>query len=435
MSTEKLGVTVMELFAYNPYRILGIPVDSTQEEIDEVYNKLYAMAENDTISIYKSPFDFPSLPSFQRNTDSLNNAYSKLSGDVYRCFAFSESLYAVNLSQADISIQIANIDSYDKFLSCYMWLIINDPHIFYKNLWFKIAKHIDMLICANPEDWEKLFDHRFPQSVYTEDINSLKGFYNTFCEVILLPLKELVRGSLECMTASEILSNALFDGDISAFMSQLESSEKKVKRVGKKAPAMPEITNFSLVEEATKEETVPETEKVNLLEGIDEETNIYTDALNQMIKSNRARNQEIKSVDTSKVFGSGNLGKEEDVELTMSAVNSKTYDAKKLASPYEVVVDKNGDTNIDISDMLNPRINYTQKGAAQLRDNFNSAVNFEEVEKTKTHHKTMFIIKLTIFIIVLTTILCLGTVFQAELQEIVGKVIEAVKDIINDLKK
>lgn len=409
----------MELFAYNPYRIIGIPVDSTQEKIDEVYAQLMTMAENETISMYKSPFDFPSLPSFQRNTDSLNNAYSKLSGDVYRCFAFSESLYAVNLSQADISIQISNIDSYDKFLSCYMWLIINDPHISYKNLWFKIAKHIDMLICANPEDWERLFDHRFPQEVYKNDINSLKGFYNTFCEVVLLPLKELVRGSIECMTASEILSNALFDGDISAFMNQLESSEKKVKRVGKKAPAMPEIANVT-VEEEPEEETE---EKVNLLEDINEE-NIYTDALQQMIKSNRAKNQEIKSIDTSKVFGSGNLGKEEDVELTMSSVNTKTYDPKKLASPYEVVVDDNGDTNIDISDMLNPRINYSAKGVAQMRDNFSSDVNFDEVEKTKNHNKMMFIIKLTVFIIVMASILCLGTVFQDDISDFIGQILD-----------
>lgn len=419
LPAEKLGVTVMELFAYNPYRIIGIPVDSTQEKIDEVYAQLMTMAENETISMYKSPFDFPSLPSFQRNTDSLNNAYSKLSGDVYRCFAFSESLYAVNLSQADISIQISNIDSYDKFLSCYMWLIINDPHISYKNLWFKIAKHIDMLICANPEDWERLFDHRFPQEVYKNDINSLKGFYNTFCEVVLLPLKELVRGSIECMTASEILSNALFDGDISAFMNQLESSEKKVKRVGKKAPAMPEIANVTVEEEPEEESE----EKVNLLEDINEE-NIYTDALQQMIKSNRAKNQEIKSIDTSKVFGSGNLGKEEDVELTMSSVNTKTYDPKKLASPYEVVVDDNGDTNIDISDMLNPRINYSAKGVAQMRDNFSSDVNFDEVEKTKNHNKMMFIIKLTAFIIVMASILCLGTVFQDDISDFIGQILD-----------
>ena len=66
----------MELFAYNPYRILGIAVDSTQKEIDQTYHALLAMCENGTIDSYKSPFDFPSLPSFERNSDSLETAYT-----------------------------------------------------------------------------------------------------------------------------------------------------------------------------------------------------------------------------------------------------------------------------------------------------------------------------------------------------------------------
>ena len=411
MASDRLGVTVMELFAYNPYRIIGIPVDAPQDKIEEMYAALLNMCENNTISAYRSPFDFPSLPSFERNPDSLANAYSKLSGDVYRCFAFRESLYAVNLSHADISIQISNIDSYDKFLSCYMWLIINDPYITYKNLWFKISKHIDMLICSNPTEWENLFDHRFPKEVYTNDFDLIKGFYNTFCEVILLPLKELVKGSLDCMTASEILSNALFDGDVSTFMSEVENSERKVKRSGRKAPAMPAISNPTLVEEEDEEVE----EKVNLLEGIDEETNIYTDALNRMIKSNRARNQEIKSVDVNKVFGNGNLGKEEDVELTMSSVNSKVYDEKKLSSPYDMVDSDSGEMHVDISDMLNPRIDYTSKTIAQMRDNFSGGMPTENKEEEKTRRRTMFIIKLTIFIIVVTACVSLGIVFKEEI--------------------
>lgn len=424
MANEKLGVTVMELFVYNPYRIIGVPVDASAEKIDEIYKTLMAMCENETIATHKSPFDFPSLPPFQRNADSLASAYNKLSGDIYRCFAFSESLYAVNLSQADISIQISNIDSYDKFLSCYMWLITNDPNIYYKNLWFKIAKHIDTLICCNPEDWETLFDHRFPKEVYKSDFNSVKGFYNTFCEVILLPLKELVRGSLDCMTASEILSNALFDGDFSAFMSQVESSEKAVKKIGKKTPAMPEVSGVGLVESEMRRRAEEENEEdtVDLFEGIDEETNIYTDALNQMIKSNRARNQEIKSVDTSKVFGSGNLGKDEEVELSMSSVNKRVYDESKLASPYETYIDKNGNSNIDISDMLNPRINYSAKGMAQMRDTFSGANAGEyskEIELKKARNKNVFLIKLTIFIIFMVSCATLGYVFQDDISDFI----------------
>lgn len=410
----------MELFAYNPYRIIGIPVDSTWEKIDEVYSDLMTMCDNGTIAAYRSPYDFPSLPSFERNSDSLQTAYSKLSGDVYRCFAFSESLYAVNLSQADISIQISNIDSYDKFLSCYMWLIINDKRLTYKNLWFKVAKHIDMLICSLPDRWEELFDHRFPAEVYKDDINSLKGFYNTFCEVILLPLKELVRGSLDCMTASEVLSTALFDGDVTAFMSELEASEKKVKRTGKKAPEMPAVSGAS-PQLTFSEEKKEDIEPVNLLEGIDEE-NIYTDALHRMIQSNRARNQEIRSVDTSKVFGNGNLGKEEDVELTMDKVNSKVYDDSKLLSPYDTSAgsESAAQTNVDISDMLNPRINYSAKGIAQMRDNFSGGnTDDSAVQSEKVRRRNAFILKLTVFIIIVVTAVICGYTFREEIVDFI----------------
>lgn len=428
MANDRLGVTVMELFVYNPYRIIGIPVDANQEKIDEVYGSLRVMCENETIATYKSAFDFPSLPPFQRNLESLANAYTKLSGDIYRCFAFSESLYAVNLSRADISIQISNIDSYDKFLSCYMWLIINDTNISLKNLWFKIAKHIDMLICSNPEDWEELFDHRFPKDVYKNDMNSIKGFYNTFCEVILLPLKELVKGSLECMTASEILSNALFDGDFAAFMTQVENSEKIDRKKSKKAHGMLAVSSVGLVDEELERQNhveEPEEDTVDLLEGVSDEANIYTDALNQMIKSNRARNQEIKSVDTSKVFGSGNLGKEEDVELTMSSVNSRVYDESKLTSPYELYMSGNKEMKVDISDMLNPQLKVTTRGAAQMRDSFSGAEEYtKENQAKRAHKKNMFLIKLTIFLIVVVACASLGYVFKQEIIDFVKGIID-----------
>ena len=415
MATDKLGVTVMELFTYNPYRIIGVPVNAPQEKIDLVYQELMTMCENDTIASYRSPFDFPSLPPFERNAESLASAYSKLSGDVYRCFAFSESLYAVNLSYADISIQISNIDSYDKFLSCYTWLIINDPHLAYKNLWFKISKHVDMLICSEPENWEELFDRRFPKEVYENDMVTIKGFYTTFCEVILLPLKELVRGSLDCMTASEILSNALFDGDFEAFITELENSEKAIKRAGKKNPEMPSVSQNVVEENSGGNGADEKSGKVNLLENLHEETNIYTDALNQMIKNNRARNQEIKSVDTTKVFGNGNLGKDDNVELLMSSVNQKVYDPRKLASPYDTSIMSNGEMDVDISDMLNPRINYSNKGIAQMRDSFSGGMTAVEPDAKKVKKSLKFIIKLTIFIIIVTACVSLGYVYKDEI--------------------
>ncbi len=424
MATDKLGVTVMELFAYNPYRILGIAVDSTQKEIDQTYHALLAMCENGTIDSYKSPFDFPSLPSFERNSDSLETAYNKLSGDVYRCFAFSESLYAVNLSRADVEIQISNIDSYDKFLSCYMWLIINDRRLTYKNLWFKISRHIDSLICSTPDEWEILFDHRFPKEVYKDQIDILKGFYTTFSEIILLPMKELVKGSIDAVNASEILSIALFDGDVTAFMSELKTSEKKSKKViGRKAPQMPTIAGLDTLE-ATEESDEAKV-NVGLVESAtSDEENIYTEALNRMIKSNRAKNQEIKSVDTSKVFGGGNLGKEEEAELTMDKVNVKVYDEAKLYSPYDLDSPE-GPQNVDISDMLNPQISFSQKGIADIRDRFATGEDVaNDIVDAKLKRKGKALLKFTIFVIIVATLVTLGIVFWNDIVELVRSLLD-----------
>ena len=53
MATDKLGVTVMELFTYNPYRIIGVPVNAPQEKIDLVYQELMIPSlRTDRLSIF-----------------------------------------------------------------------------------------------------------------------------------------------------------------------------------------------------------------------------------------------------------------------------------------------------------------------------------------------------------------------------------------------
>lgn len=53
--------------------------------------------------------------------------------------------------------------------------------------------------------WKKYFDDRFPEEMIDTDLTVYKSFYKTFCEIILLPIKELVRGSMKCRTALDIL--------------------------------------------------------------------------------------------------------------------------------------------------------------------------------------------------------------------------------------
>lgn len=44
-------------------------------------------------------------------------------------------------------------------------------------------------------------------------MTALRSFYATFCDIILLPIKEMVRGSMKCRSAMEILKIAKVDVD------------------------------------------------------------------------------------------------------------------------------------------------------------------------------------------------------------------------------
>ncbi len=196
----------MELFACNPYRVLGVAVNASNSEITEKYNKLLSLAESGKAESYSSPFDFDSLPPFSRTADAIKTAYAKLASNGYRCFAYSDSDFTVALNIDDVALNLRDLRCYDCFLRCYMWLVINDREMEEHELWIQLATYIDKLITSSPDDWYKLFDNRFPAENSSNDKTLYKSFYTTFCEIILLPLKEMVRGSMRCKSATEILT-------------------------------------------------------------------------------------------------------------------------------------------------------------------------------------------------------------------------------------
>lgn len=405
---DRLGVTASELFANNPYRILGLPVNATQGEIEDRYETLCAMCENGTIDEFSSPYDSPHLPSMTRTIGEITSAKDKVLSNGYRAFAFADSVYAYDPSQTDVTIHIENIDCYDCFLSCYMWLVIHDKNIMFKSLWFKLAKYIDMLICSDPVEWMTLFDSRYPLDVYYDDIDTIKAFYSTFCEIILLPLKELVKGSMECQSAVEVLSVRMFenlgteDDDIRTLTEKAEEASKNVRKSGSRNPAMKGISLTEEYLEAQKSSVNDEIgsgEGISLVDNLDE-NNIYNETLMQMLKANKAKRQVIQELNTDVSFGNGNLGKDTDTHLTMQAVNRSTLDEKRLRSPYALDVtemtleEKYADVNIN--DMLNPTIPYSS-----VRDVFGATENtsFDDHMTAQRSGQKLFIIIIVLFII------------------------------------
>lgn len=205
MLNQKIGITANELFACNPYRVLGVPVDTAPKEIEKRYKEFLAAAEAGTSATLKTEFDFNSLPPFSRNASSLKTAYAKLASNGYRCFAYADSEFTVPLNIDDVALNLRDITCYDCFLRCYMWLVINDSEMEETELWIALAKYIDKLITTSPDKFERVFDHRFPAEMIDPQKSVFRLFYVTFSEIILLPLKEMVRGSMKCDTAMDIL--------------------------------------------------------------------------------------------------------------------------------------------------------------------------------------------------------------------------------------
>ena len=201
------------LFACNPFRVLGIAVDTPTADVTLTYKKLLDMAAKGDTADYETHYDFDFLPPFSRSEKDLKTAYAKIASNGYRCFAFSDPIFSASLNIDDVMLNLRDISCYDCFLRCYMWLITNDRDFEEPELWIPLCQYIDKMIMSSPEQWDKYFDHRFPQDMLDSSMSALRSFYATFCDIILLPIKEMVRGSMKCRTAMEILKIAKVDVD------------------------------------------------------------------------------------------------------------------------------------------------------------------------------------------------------------------------------
>ena len=74
MTRPSLGVTAMELFACNPFRVLGIAVDTPTADVTLTYKKLLDMAAKGDTADYETPYDFDFLPPFSRSEKDLKTA-------------------------------------------------------------------------------------------------------------------------------------------------------------------------------------------------------------------------------------------------------------------------------------------------------------------------------------------------------------------------
>lgn len=236
MTRPSLGITAMELFACNPFRVLGIAVDTPTADVTLTYKKLLDMAAKGDTADYETPYDFDFLPPFSRSEKDLKTAYAKIASNGYRCFAFSDPIFSASLNIDDVMLNLRDISCYDCFLRCYMWLITNDRDFEEPELWIPLCQYIDKMIMSSPEQWDKYFDHRFPQDMLDSSMSALRSFYATFCDIILLPIKEMVRGSMKCRSAMEILKIAKVD--VNEVFPDIDIPQANLPKRGEPAPKL-----------------------------------------------------------------------------------------------------------------------------------------------------------------------------------------------------
>lgn len=236
MLNQKMGITATELFACNPFRVLGVAVNTPQADIDKRYKEFLAAAGSGDTASLKTEFDFNSLPPISRDQAALRTAYAKLASNGYRCFAFSDSQFTVPLNIDDVALNLSDITCYDCFLRCYIWLVINDPQMEEKDLWIMLARYIDQLITSSPDKFEFYFDNRFPREMVDPQKSVYRSFYVTFCEIILLPLKEMVRGAMKCDTASGILK--LKNIDVNEAIEKIDIPQANKPKPGEPRPML-----------------------------------------------------------------------------------------------------------------------------------------------------------------------------------------------------
>ena len=236
MLNQKIGITATELFACNPFRVLGVAVNTPQADIDKRFKQFLAAASSGDTGSLKTEFDFNSLPPFSRDTAALRTAYAKLASNGYRCFAYADPQFTVPLNIDDVALNLRDISCYDCFLRCYMWLVINDPDMEEEELWILLAKYIDKLITASPDKFEYYFDNRFPAEMIDGAKSVYRSFYVTFSEIILLPLKEMVRGAMKCDTATDILT--LKGIDVKQEFQPIDIPQANTAKPGEPAPKL-----------------------------------------------------------------------------------------------------------------------------------------------------------------------------------------------------
>lgn len=401
MFTNTFITNGLTLFSQNPYRILGISCSASKSEITAAYEEIYKLVNLDTLDTLKNDFELVQLEKPDYSAGMLNIAYADISEIKHKVFAFNDKLYTMVFSINEITDMLEKINCYDEFLSCYLWLLLNDSDFKYKDLWSKLCNYIDMLIELPAMKWQEYFDNRFSIDDINENYECYKEFYEEFRGSILTPIKEIVKGSNNCDSAREVLFTAISNSRVSA-VNYDEELMKLANQVDQHA------SNSEIEDSYRKsiylldnEEEVAE-ESVSLVDlDYDDEDSVYRDIVQN---GELSKNYNMDAIDIEKSADAlgrntakvdyGNMDSLDSNIVTEKLVSPKMNNAKEMTG---IIADHNGVREVNEVPVMATNNSFN---SGSMKDQ--NAIMFErlqqEQKKNKQKSNIGFFIKLLIFL-------------------------------------
>lgn len=145
MGYDNLKKKICAYVLNNPYRILGVAANATEEEIDNAIDKIKKLIHLQAVDSYISKYNLNIDDKPDRTISTIQHAFMKIKEYKFKWFWVCDENICSNWTNPQY--RIANdLTSYDVFLVNYWYVLFFDPLFNQPSIWRKIFCFIDYLI-------------------------------------------------------------------------------------------------------------------------------------------------------------------------------------------------------------------------------------------------------------------------------------------------
>ncbi len=205
MATKTFVREELRFFSENPYHLLGLSCTASNDAVLSAYMRLQKLINFNAVENYSRVISIDRLSLPKYSLEMLSKVYSATSTMESKVFAFSSIKYTAPLTMIRVSTLLEATTTYDAFLGCYLWLLENDMGFIHMDMWERLCNRIDEMINTSAVKWKEVFDNRLSQNDIVDNKDCYEEFHEAFCNIILSPLKKVVEGSHNIISAKEML--------------------------------------------------------------------------------------------------------------------------------------------------------------------------------------------------------------------------------------